>query len=275
MSCIFEPMTQGAVVRAVDAGALRVIETRYPAHLRLESHVHRRASLTCVLGGGFEETIRNQAFECSPHTFLFKPAGERHANRYGPAGAHCLLIEIPEPRARLAAVHGCFIRAARPKTDALVSLLLDELRADDPQAAVAIEGLALELLAAVGRGVLSESSRRRPVWFDAALEELRAHFREPVSVRALAATVAVHPTHLARAFRRFEGTAPSAYVRRLRVEWAKIQLLRSDQPLAIIAQEAGFADQSHFTRVFTQAVGRTPARFRARPGQDPEPPSTP
>ena len=275
MPSLFEPVTLGAVVRAVDAGALRVIETRYPAHLRLESHVHRRASLTCVLDGGFEETVRNRAFECGPHTFLFKPAGERHANRYGSSGAHCLLIEIPERRARLAAAHGSFVSAARPQTDALVSLLLGELRADDPLAAVAIEGLALELLAAVGRGTQPESTPGRPPWFDAALEELRARFREPVSVRDLAAAVAVHPTHLARAFRRYEGTAPRAFVRRLRVEWAKIQLLRTDRPLAIIAQEAGFADQSHFTRVFTQAVGRTPARFRARPAQDSEPPSAP
>ncbi len=34
-------------------------------------------------------------------------------------------------------------------------------------------------------------------------------------------------------------------------------------PLNVIAQRAGFADQSHFTRLFKQYVGTTPARYRA------------
>jgi AraC-like DNA-binding protein len=34
------------------------------------------------------------------------------------------------------------------------------------------------------------------------------------------------------------------------------------EPLAEIAASAGFADQSHFTRVFRRQVGTTPARYR-------------
>jgi AraC family transcriptional regulator len=35
------------------------------------------------------------------------------------------------------------------------------------------------------------------------------------------------------------------------------------QPLALIALEAGFADQSHFTIAFRREMGVTPGRFRA------------
>src|SRR5438094_198063 len=38
--------------------------------------------------------------------------------------------------------------------------------------------------------------------------------------------------------------------------------LAGETPLADIATEAGFADQSHFTRVFKRHVGATPARYR-------------
>ena len=38
---------------------------------------------------------------------------------------------------------------------------------------------------------------------------------------------------------------------------------RTNQPLALIAQEAGFTDQSHFTSIFRRETGVTPGRFRA------------
>jgi AraC family transcriptional regulator len=37
---------------------------------------------------------------------------------------------------------------------------------------------------------------------------------------------------------------------------------RSDQPLALIAQEAGFTDQSHLTAIFRREIGVTPGRYR-------------
>ena len=41
------------------------------------------------------------------------------------------------------------------------------------------------------------------------------------------------------------------------------QIAGGDRPLAEIAAEAGFADQSHFTRLFRRYLGTTPGRFRA------------
>jgi AraC family transcriptional regulator len=44
---------------------------------------------------------------------------------------------------------------------------------------------------------------------------------------------------------------------------AKTLMRRTNQPLAWIAQEAGFADQSHLTSVFRPETGMTPGQFRA------------
>jgi len=38
---------------------------------------------------------------------------------------------------------------------------------------------------------------------------------------------------------------------------------RTDQSLAWIAQEAGFADPSHLTCIFRREIGVTPGHFRA------------
>src|SRR5437667_238344 len=75
--------------------------------------------------------------------------------------------------------------------------------------------------------------------------------------------IGVHPAHLARAFRARYGETLGEYVRRLRLEWAAGEMIATDKPLTFLAVEAGFCDQSHFTRAFKRQFGITPARFRA------------
>ena len=48
-----------------------------------------------------------------------------------------------------------------------------------------------------------------------------------------------------------------------RIERAKALMRRSNQPLALIAQESGFADQSHLTSIFRREIGMTPAERAA------------
>ena len=51
-------------------------------------------------------------------------------------------------------------------------------------------------------------------------------------------------------------------VRRRRVERATVQLRASTAPLADIAAECGFCDQSHMNRAFRAVLGRTPLDVR-------------
>ena len=59
---------------------------------------------------------------------------------------------------------------------------------------------------------------------------------------------------------------PAEYVRRLRVHFACSELLRKNARLIDLAAEAGFADQSHFTRSFKLVTGMTPCAFRRQVG---------
>jgi AraC family transcriptional regulator len=65
-----------------------------------------------------------------------------------------------------------------------------------------------------------------------------------------------------RAFRQTTGMPPFRWLRAFRVERARDLLLNSPLALAQIAYDCGFADQSHFTRVFTAIVGVTPGAWR-------------
>jgi len=249
-----------------DAGGLRVVEKWHTPGVRVPWHVNDRPVLTCVLQGGFEESLRSNSIECTAPTVLFKPPGELHSNCAGLAGARSLAIEFPEQRAAtgLRAVR----RVHSVQADALVSLLVAELQVKDACSELAVEGLALELLAVVGRTTSAVALHSRPGWLDGALEELRARFRQSLPLFEVASTVGVSPAHFTRVLTRHEGVTPSEYLRRLRIEYAKSQLLRTDRSLAAIAGDSGFADQSHFTRTFVRVEGTTPGRFRRRGAAD-------
>ena len=92
---------------------------------------------------------------------------------------------------------------------------------------------------------------------------LLERFRESVRPGEIADELGVHRAHLARVFRARYGESLGEFTRRLRLQWAAQELATADLPLAVLAVEAGFCDQSHFTRAFGRQYGVTPARFRA------------
>ncbi len=81
-------------------------------------------------------------------------------------------------------------------------------------------------------------------------------------IETIADAVRVSPSDLVRAFRAFHGIPIGSYARRLRVEWVARRLAETEEPIASLAHEAGFADQPHLTRVFRAITGLTPARYR-------------
>jgi AraC family transcriptional regulator len=93
-------------------------------------------------------------------------------------------------------------------------------------------------------------------------EVLRTHFANPPKLAELANLAGVHPAHLSRSFHSHYSCTIGGYVRQLRVEFACRQLAQTDEPIAEIALEAGFAHQAHFSTAFKRQTGRTPAEVR-------------
>ncbi|HRV91723.1 MAG TPA: AraC family transcriptional regulator [Anaerolineae bacterium] len=93
-----------------------------------------------------------------------------------------------------------------------------------------------------------------------AREYLEAHFDENVSLDQLAHIANLSPYHFTRTFSQVIGLPPHAYLNHIRVERAKT-LLAQGYPIAHIAAETGFVDQSHFTRRFKRIVGVTPGQY--------------
>jgi AraC family transcriptional regulator len=254
----------GVSVTSADLNGLTLSELRFPESYVQAPFEPELPYLAVVLEGALVKSFPRRAFDLSRAAAVAIPVGATHGARFGCDGARILIVR---PRSASDPIAGCFDRIAELRGRELTWLawrLAGELRAEDTAAPLAAEGLALELLAATTRETRTERTHARPAWLRAAEELLRARLADRIGLSELAETVGVHPAYLARAFRAHYGLSVGEYGRRLRLAWAAAELARGDKPLVEIAADAGFADQSHFTRVFRRQVGTTPARYRER-----------
>ncbi|WP_116121447.1 AraC family transcriptional regulator [Paraburkholderia sp. BL6669N2] len=83
-----------------------------------------------------------------------------------------------------------------------------------------------------------------------------------VSLAFLAMECGMSANHFARSFKQSVGIAPHRWLLLRRVEMAKRLLERGSMSISEIASLAGFADQSHLTRVFYKGVGMTPRAWK-------------
>ena len=251
-------MSDGLLVR----DGLRCFERRYPAGMRMGRHAHGEWRYCLAVRGAYTDSWRRGARTRTPGQLSLHPAEETHSSAFHSA-VTCFHVELTGPwRERLLGEAGI---APEPheflggQVPAVVERLRDEYVRADACSALVIEGLACELIGWSARALRGEAPGAS--WVYRARDLLRDRFAEPLALADVAAAVGVHPVQFARQFRRTFGCSVGAFVRRVRVDHA-CRALRTAAPLSDIALAAGFADQSHFSRVFKRATGRTPGEYR-------------
>ncbi len=246
-------------------------EKLYAPGTELASHSHEHATLILVLDGGFREDCAGEEIARSPGQLRVMPPGFPHANRYGRQGAQCFVVELydawlDQGADRVRSVDRVANFARRVPQSVIAQRIWEDFRVMDDAASLSVEGLLLETLGLILRQESDRAPARLPHWLRDARDRLHEEFVCPPRIGELAEQAEVHPGHLHRAFRRHFGCTPGDYVRARRIAFARGALLESDEPIASIAQRAGFSDQAHFTRCFRAATGLPPGVFRQRGG---------
>jgi AraC family transcriptional regulator len=108
------------------------------------------------------------------------------------------------------------------------------------------------------RGGLAAWQERR------AKELLSANLKEGISTADVARECSLTAGHFARAFRQTTGLSPHQWLLWRRVDKAHELLCEGKLSLAEIASACGFADQSHFTKVYARLRGISPGVWRRR-----------
>lgn len=256
----------GRILGARGACGIRMTEARIEPGRELPRHSHPLAFFCLLVEGGYREESGSLSTWYAPFTVAFHPPEEPHRSEMGAGGARVFNVEIPTPWLDVSGGD-----LARPVADRrggeltwLATRLFREYRDGLPGPPLAVEALVCEMLARTG-GSARLADRQKPVWLSRAIDLLQSEFRASLRIRDVAAAVGTHPTHLSRVFRNRMGVPIGDYVHRLRVRYAGEELCQPGARLADVAAAAGFADQSHLTRVFKRVTGVTPAVFRKLP----------
>jgi AraC family transcriptional regulator len=226
-------------------------------------HAHAHTFFSMLVTGHCREWFGSQHWDARPLAMVLRPAQAEHHDEIGPGGALFLCVDIaPAYWAGLADAGLRLQRRAfdaRPMSCVALRLLREvcDKRAGWPAVA---ESLLNEL---VDEYVASSTRTRRsqPRWLSPVLERLHAA-PEAESLSAVAAALDLHPVHVSRMFKQHLGVTVSQYLRVLRVQRAARALLESREPLAALAEDHGFADQSHMTRELSRATSWSPAKLR-------------
>ena len=256
----------GNVVARRDCRGVLMSELRHDSARRLPSHSHESAFFCLLLEGSYREQFASRSFDYKPSTVLFHRPGFSHRDEIGRGGGRFFMVEIrPQLLRRLqecSPIPDIVVGHRGSDISLLATRLYREYGAPSVASELTSEGLILEMLGQVARDG-SATEQKAPQWLERAVEMLNAEFDRNVTVSGIADEVGVHPFHLSRVFRRFYRQSIGEYTTRLRVEFACEELSKPDARLANVALLAGFADQSHFSRVFRRVIGVTPGVFRS------------
>lgn len=241
------------------------VTSEYPRHW------HEEVYLCAVLEGSAYLDYPGTSISTPCGTLAIVPAGEIHANRKTQCTFRCVFIE-PALLQDLAERLG---EKRYPGLDFRTALI------DDPKTFRtflrmhgSLEGPSTRLqrdhhILVFLHRLISRHSTRRPGLATSGDENsavqrakriLTDSYAEQVSLQHLAQVTALSPFHLNRSFCRKFGMPPHTYQLHVRIARAKVAL-RAGSSITEVALATGFADQSHFTRVFGRLAGQTPRQY--------------
>ena len=210
----------------------------WAGHSTLPRHRHEHGYACLVLSGSYEE-----AGDCGRRVVragdvICHGPFDAHRDRMSAAGAMTInitlsdwtefpadLCRVPDPDA--------IARLAEHDHDEARALLLSTMQ---PVHSVAMD------------------------WPDLLADDIR---RQPhLSLLEWAETRGLAPATVSRGFRRIYEITCAAFRAQLRARRAWRALVHGVQPLCVVAQESGFADQAHMTRSVIALTGRSPSLWR-------------
>jgi AraC family transcriptional regulator len=263
------PVTMGSSwSRSLELPLCSVTEAHFPPGSLLPAHTHDRATFGVMLKGSFETRIGARSLACDRSTSWVEPREEKHENAIGKSGAWVIVVQPDNARPEFEPLAG-FLDAIHLQRNGEVMSharrVAAEIARPDALTMLSIESAVLGMLASAARlTVLRERARHAPPWLRQARDIIHETFRSAPGLSEIARAVGVPPTQLAHAFRQFYGTTAGDYARELRFAWALERIVSTTWPLARLAVQAGFADQSHLTRECKARTGFTPLQLRKR-----------
>ena len=186
----------GSITKSVTAADFILTESGFAPHSKLPRHAHENSYFCFGLQGVYTERCGSREVVCRPSALTFRASEQTHEATVHGADTRVFMLEISSRWIEKLRADSLtlqtkydFCGGALPQ---LGAKLYREFNKTDSAAKLAIEGLALELLAEAARQP-SIRSGAAPLWLRQAREMIIEHFPENLKLTQIAAEVGVHP----------------------------------------------------------------------------------
>jgi AraC-like DNA-binding protein len=228
-------------------------------------HYHENAYFFMHLRGQLLEVNRKGSKLCQAGTLLFHYWQDAHYDTSFTEDASFFHIELEKKwfeRMQLKSnlIEGSF-HFENPVLKPIFYKIYNELQNTDYFSQLTVDGLLAQAFSILLRQKSYEKTEN-PQWTKKIREILNDNCSQNASLKHLSDETGLHPVYLSSEFAKYFGVSFGEYLRRIKLEKARMMLLDTTRSITEIAYNNGFADQSHFIRNFKEVFGTTPLKFR-------------
>lgn len=126
------------------------------------------------------------------------------------------------------------------------------------------QGIILQLLSRFldSRNFIVKTNDPIPSKILEAMAHIQLNLSEKLTVNVLAERANLDQDYFSRLFLRYTGQRPLSYLHEKRIERAQYLIATTDLANAAIAEEVGFENLSHFSKVFKKVTSVTPGEYK-------------
>ena len=207
---------------------------------------------------------QKQAIDLTPERIVLVPPNTAISQRMsrGPVTHFYAHFLVNPPFARLHSK--IYVFKAEPDILSMIKILptnMTERFIDNLSLSMAVRGLIYYLLSKIPTAELQ--LLHLPAQLTENMVFIESRVCQGVSDQEIARNIGLSINAMLCIYKRKLGISPQRYLRLKRIEKACALLHDHEWSIKQIAEETGFCDRYHFTKVFTALAGQTPAHFRA------------
>ncbi|RVD53280.1 AraC family transcriptional regulator [Mesorhizobium sp. M8A.F.Ca.ET.023.02.2.1] len=261
-----EDAAENCIISAPDPAGMERIEARFHGSA-FDPHRHDTYAIGVTLRGVQTFRYRGAARLSLPGQVIVLHPDELHDGGAGTEEGLCYRMLYLEPSLMLDCLGVTalqFVRDGVVTDDAFCATLLSALGPLEQELdELFVDDFLAQLMQSLARHAgqpakpIAGTARRAATL---AREYLTENLDRPVRSGELEAVTGLDRYALSRHFRAAFSTSPHRFLVMRRLQRAR-RMIAAGEPLAQIAIEAGFSDQSHFNRQFKKAFGMTPGRW--------------
>lgn len=262
----------GRIVRS-NAKMLYLSTAKYGGDWHSIPHTHAFAELFYVVGGDGKFRIENEVHQVSAGDLVIVNPNVEHTEtsldarplEYIVLGVDDLELSVAEGQdGRFCIVH---FRGRQEEIQTYFRTMQREIEAKPPGYEIVCQDLFDVIVVFLMRqtnsaATMAPASRNRGRVCAIIQRYIDKHYKEALTLEALAGIAHVSKYHVAHTFKKEYGISPMSYLVAKRIEESKQLLETTDYPLSRLAQMLGFSSGSYFSQSFHRLEGISPMEYR-------------